>query len=380
MKSNSNLVDILKEIVSNGSIDTSRIKLLSPEEQELIRELENNNLLNEALSFVESMDEGQNWEEFKERINIKKKTIVINWKTIFQYAAVLVVLLGLFFVYQNKSNNETNVVIPDDAIQLVLENGDIQILKPNGENQIIKKEGGVVVSQKENQISYSSDKAMTKLAYNEIKIPYGQTFTVTLSDGTKVSMNAGSSLKYPVQFIAGHNREVTLDGEAFFEVTKDKAHPFIVKTRGVDVKVLGTKFNVSSYREDLDINTVLVEGSVSLSSDANPSQKTLLVPGEKGTWNSEQKEIDVQKVDTRFYTEWMTGELIFRKTAFKDLIIKLERSYNVSIVNNKKELLDKKFNGSFNRNVETIDEVLIALSKIQSFSYKKEGKLITITN
>ena len=82
----------------------------------------------------------------------------------------------------------------------------------------LKKEGGVVVSQKENQISYSSDKAMTKLAYNEIKIPYGQTFTVTLSDGTKVSMNAGSSLKYPVQFIDGHNREVALEGEAFFEV------------------------------------------------------------------------------------------------------------------------------------------------------------------
>ena len=380
MKSNSNLVNSLKEIVSNGSIDASKIKLLSPEEQELIRELEENHLLNEAISFVESMDEEQNWEEFKERIKIKKKPIVIHWKTVFQYAAVFVAMLGVFFVFQNKTTKESKIIIPDDAIQLVLENGDVQILNPNGERQIIKKDEGVVVSQKENQITYSSDKAISKLVYNEIKIPYGQTFAVTLSDGTKVSMNAGSSLKYPVQFIKGHNREVVLDGEAFFEVTKDKTHPFIVKTRGVDVKVLGTKFNVSSYKEDLDINTVLVEGSVSLSSETNPNQRTLLVPGEKGTWNNVGKDIAVEKVDTRFYTEWMTGELVFRKTAFKDLIIKLERSYNVTIVNNKKELLDKKFNGSFNRNVENIDEVLTALSKIQSFTYKKEGKQITIIN
>lgn len=378
MKSNSELVNILKEIVSNGSIDASKIKLLSPEEQELIKGLEENHLLDEALSFVESMDEEQNWEEFKDRINLKKKTIVIHWKTIFQYAAVFIAMLGLVYVFQYKTAKEATVVIPEDAIQLVLENGDIQVLNPNGSNQIIKKDGTVVASQNENQISYSSNKSMDKLVYNEIKIPYGKTFTVTLSDGTKVSMNAGSSLKYPVQFIKGHNREVVLDGEAFFEVSKDKAHPFIVKTRGVDVRVLGTKFNVSSYKEDADINTVLVEGSVSLSNAAMPNEKAILVPGEKGTWNNGQKEIVVEKVDTSFYTQWMTGELVFRKTAFKDIIIKLERSYNVTIDNNNKELFDKKFNGSFNKNVETIDDVLKAMGKIQDFTFKKEGKQIII--
>lgn len=378
MNSKSNWVNILKEIKRNGNVDASGIKLLSPEEQELIKELEDNHLLDEALLFVESMDEEQNWEEFKEKINVKRKTVVIHWKTIFQYAAVFVCLLGLVYLFQYKTTKESKVVIPDDAIQLVLENGDIQVLSPNGEQKIIKKNGEVVASQKENQISYSPSGELDELVYNEIKIPYGKTFTVTLSDGTKVSMNAGSSLKYPVQFIKGHNREVVLDGEAFFEVSKDKVHPFIVKTRGVDVRVLGTKFNVSSYKEDVDINTVLVEGSVSLSSATMPNEKTMLVPGEKGTWSNGQKEFDVEKVDTRFYTEWMTGELVFRKTAFKDIIIKLERCYNVNIENNRKELLDKKFNGSFNKNVETIDDVLTAMSKIQDFTFKKEGKQIKI--
>src|SRR5215217_1398422 len=120
--SNPNLVNILKEIVNNGSIDTSKIQLLSQEEQELIKELQENNMLDEALSYVESMDADRNWEEFKERINLKKPPIVINWRNIFQYAAIFVGLLSLVYVFQYKTDTQTKVEIPADAIQLVLEN------------------------------------------------------------------------------------------------------------------------------------------------------------------------------------------------------------------------------------------------------------------
>lgn len=378
MNTSLKLIDVLREIEEEGRADVSKIELLSYEEQELIWELQENNRVKEALLYLESIDADKEWEVFKEKINTKKRPVIINWKTIFQYAAVLVTLLSIAFVFKYKTTPEAKVVIPDDAIQLVLENGDVQVLSSNGEQQIIKKDGRVVVSHEENKISYKSEKSMSKLVYNEIKIPYGKTFTVTLSDGTVVSMNAGSSLKYPVQFIKGHNREVVLEGEAFFDVTKDKAHPFIVKTRGVDVKVLGTKFNVSSYKEDAEINTVLVEGSVSLSSITKPNDKIMLVPGEKGTWNNQKNVIGVEKVNTRIYTEWLTGELVFRKATFRDIIIRLERTYNVTIANNKKELLDKKFNASFNKNIESIETVLDAMSKIQNFSYVKEGKQITI--
>lgn len=378
MDSNPNLINVLREIVSNGSVDASKIALLPQEEQELIKELQANGMLEEALRYVESLDAQKSWEELKEKMEFRKKSVVINWRAVFQYAAVFVCLLGLVYVFQNKTDKPNQIVIPDDAIQLVLENGDIQILSPNGDQQIIKKNGEVVASQKENQISYSSNRSMDKLVYNQIKIPYGKTFVITLSDGTVVNMNAGSSLKYPVQFIKGHNREVVLEGEAFFDVTKDKKHPFIVKTRGIDVKVLGTKFNVSSYKEETDINTVLIEGSVSLSSASEPNIKEMLVPGEKGTWNTQKSGIAVEKVDTRIYTEWMTGELVFRKASFRDIIIRLERTYNVTIENNKKELLDKKFNASFNKNIESIETVLATMSKIQDFTFKKEGKIITI--
>lgn len=378
MNRNSQLLDILREIVTKKNFDTSKIELLPFEDQELIKNLQSNGLLEEALLYLESIDADKNWEELQVKLNLEKKSVVINWRSIFQYAAMFFCVLGLVYVFQYKTGKQNNKAVSPNAIQLVLENGDIQILNPNGEQQIIKKNGEVVASQKENEINYHSAKSMNKLVYNEIKIPYGKTFKITLSDGTLVNMNAGSSLKYPVQFIKGHNREVALDGEAFFDVAKDKAHPFIVKTRGVNVKVLGTKFNVSSYKEDTDINTVLVEGSVSLSDPANANTKTTLVPGEKGSWNSRNTEIAKEKVDTRFYTEWINGEIVFRKTAFKDIIIKLERTYNVTIENNRKDILDKKFNASFNKNIESIEKVLETMSKIQCFTYKIEGKLIKI--
>ena len=378
MNQNSQLLDILREIVTKKNFDTSKIELLPFEDQELIKNLQSNGLLEEALLYLESIDADKNWEELQVKLNLEKKSVVINWRSIFQYAAMFFCVLGLVYVFQYKTGKQNNKAVSPNAIQLVLENGDIQILNPNGEQQIIKKNGEVVASQKENEINYHSAKSMNKLVYNEIKIPYGKTFKITLSDGTLVNMNAGSSLKYPVQFIKGHNREVALDGEAFFDVAKDKAHPFIVKTRGVNVKVLGTKFNVSSYKEDTDINTVLVEGSVSLSDAANANTKTMLVPGEKGSWNSRNTGIAKEKVDTRFYTEWINGEIVFRKTAFKDIIIKLERTYNVTIENNRKDILDKKFNASFNKNIESIEKVLETMSKIQGFTYKIEGKLIKI--
>ena|SRR6218665_1132205 len=377
MTLNSKLINILRKITSEGNFDVSKIASLSPEEQELIEDLQSNGLLEEALSYAESIDIDKSWEELEEKLNVDKKTIEINWRKIFQYAAVFICLIGIVYIFQFKNDKQNKIEIPSDAIQLVLENGDIQVLNPDGKKQIIKKNGEVIASQKENEINYQSDKTIGKLVYNEIKIPYGKTFKITLSDGTSVNMNAGSSLKYPVQFIKGHNREVILEGEAFFDVEKDKVHPFIVKTRGVNVKVLGTKFNVSSYKEDKDINTVLIEGSVSLA-DVHNTNKAILEPGEKGSWSGEKAEIEIDKVDTRFYTEWINGEIVFRKTAFRDIIIKLERTYDVTIENNRTDILDKKFNASFNKNIESIEKVLETMSKIQGFTYKKEGKLIKI--
>ncbi|NNG08607.1 MAG: DUF4974 domain-containing protein, partial [Arenibacter sp.] len=187
---------------------------------------------------------------------------------------------------------------------------------------------------------------------------------------TRVHLNAGSSIKYPVKFTNSTKRQVFLSGEAFFEVTKDASHPFVVRVNDLNVRVLGTKFNVSSYPEEDDVNTVLVEGSVALHenmSDFIVEDAVFLEPGNKGVWNPKSKKTKIEEVDTTIYTSWMQGRLIFRNTPFKVMRKKLERHYNVSIVNHNKILEEKTYNAVFD--VESIEQVFRTLKEIYAIEY-----------
>lgn len=375
-----NVIKVLREIGVTGNIDNKEFEKLVPEEKELINDLYKNGLVNEALRFIDSMDVEKNWEELKKNLDQRRKPVVPLWKNVYKYAAIFIGVIGIFFLFQRKDVTESKIKKDSNQIELVLDNGEVQIFSANGENQIVSNNGQVVGSQNGSEIKYSSNASINKLVYNQIKIPYGKTFNVKLSDGTVVYLNSGTILKYPVKFIKGMNREVFLDGEAYFDVSKDKLHPFIVNANAMNVKVLGTKFNVSSYKDDTEISTVLVEGSVSLSNDTKPNKKALLTPGYKGVWNKSGTGISLEKVDTKLYTDWMNGEVIFRKSTFNEMIKKLERSYNVTIKNNKRALDAVKFNASFNKNIETIEEVMSSLSKIQPFTYEIIGNQIVITN
>jgi transmembrane sensor len=374
-----NVIKVLREIEVTGIIDSKELEQLVPEEQELINDLYNNGLVSEALRFVNSMDLEKNWEELKKNLHQHKKPVVPLWKNVCKYAAIFIGVIGVFFIFKPKEITESKNTKDSNQIELVLDNGEVQILTTSGENQIVSKNGQVIGSQRGSELKYSSDASADKLVYNQIKIPYGKTFNIKLSDGTTVYLNSGTILKYPVKFIKGLNREVFLDGEAYFDVSKDKLHPFIVNANAMNVKVLGTKFNVSSYKEDTAISTVLVEGSVSLSDDDKPNKKALLTPGYKGVWDKSSSAISLEKVDTKLYTQWMNGEVIFRKATFSEMTKKLERTYNVTIKNNNSALDVMKFNASFNKNIETIDAVMSSLSKIQSFTYEITGNQIVIT-
>ncbi len=372
---------VLRKINAEGNIDPEKLKILSVEEQELIHKLYEDVLVEEALRFIDAMDIDKNWEELQSLLEQHSKPVVPLWKRSLKYAAVFIGLIGIFFLVQRNSRNEPEVQLSGDEIQLVLENGDVQILKADGSGKIVSNNGEVVGSQKGAELKYNSDTEIEKLVYNLIKIPNGKTFHITLSDGTHVYLNSGSVLRFPVKFIKGLKREVYLEGEAFFEVSKDKLHPFIVNANAINVRVLGTKFNVSSYAEDKEVSTVLVEGSVSLNNDAKPNEKTMLTPGYKGAWNKSGSGISLEKVNTSLYTNWLKGEIVFKSVAFREIIKKLERTYNVKIVNNNKELDGIKLSGSFDKNIESIEDVMEAMSKIQSFDYKlTETNTIIITN
>ena len=325
-----------------------------------------------------AIDKDKAWQSVLEKYKKRNSRPVFSLaiQPLLKYAAILVCLLGISYYFLTTYHSGQD--IPKDAITLQLENGDTKIITSDGVEKILNSDGELVGVQKESELTYKNDSKSQKLVYNELKIPFGKRFQVVLSDGTKVHLNSGSALKFPVKFIKGNKRMVFLTGEAYFEVSKDKLHPFIVHSNGMDVRVLGTKFNVTSYPEDKVINTVLVEGSVQVYNRNDPQHKSTISPGEKASCDRANKNISISKVDVDLYTAWTNGQLVFKGVRFKDMILKLERTYNVSITSNNKELNEEVFSANFNMDVDNVEHVLYFISRSHPFTFTRTKNQIII--
>jgi hypothetical protein len=308
----------------------------------------------------------------------------INYWTFLKYAAVFIAFIGIgyYFVNYNKTTAVTGnqLQIANDNITLELENGNVKVIQTNEAQKNINISGKVVAQQIGNILNYKKENSAEELAYNILTIPYGKKFQVVLSDGTEVHLNSGSVLKYPVKFITGINRQVyLLEGEAYFDVAKDPKHPFIVNADDMNIRVLGTEFNVSTYPEDSSINTVLVEGAVSIFGKDKIYDKATsleLKPGYMASWDKTKNNATIDEVDTNIYTGWKNGKLIFKNIQFKNILKKLERHYNVTIINNNSKLDEKNYDATFD--VETIEEVLNSFNKNYEIEYTIENNKIII--
>ncbi|MFV0377444.1 MAG: FecR family protein, partial [Mangrovibacterium sp.] len=167
------------------------------------------------------------------------------------------------------------------------------------------------------------------LQYAEMEVQYGQTGHLYLFDGTEVWLNSGSKLKYPNQFNS-ENRTIELEGEAYFKVTRNAQLPFKVKTKAMEVEVLGTSFNVSAYNDDTKVDVVLEEGKVKLN-QLNGTEIGVLKPGEQASLDTESRQMTVARINTKLYTNWKDGRLEFKGEPLGEVARKLERWYNVSI-------------------------------------------------
>ena len=279
-----------------------------------------------------------------------KKGLIPNWT---KYAAIIVLFLGVVFSYQQglfSSQTQKKVLIPkEEDITLKLENGTVQTIDLNQTKEVRNASGNIIGNQNQNRISYSQATPSEALVFNTLTVPKGKRFELELSDGTSVHLNSGSSLRYPVSFQKEGVRQVFLSGEAYFNVAKDKLNSFTINANELDVTVLGTEFNISSYKEDKNIDVVLVEGAVSLSGKNRSKNEVVnLLPGEKASFAYASQDINVGKVNISLYTSWRDGHLVFRDTTFENILTKLERRYNVQIENKNKELGEEIFNASFN--------------------------------
>lgn len=320
--------------------------------------------------------------EEKEETVIEMPARKPNYRKYISIAASVVVLLGIGFFYKQNlvtKPAEKEFDFKSTDIVLQLENGDIQVISEKNSSIVKDAKGNIVGNQTGDKLVYENSSNPEKLVYNTIKIPYGKKFRLQLSDGTFVHLNSGTTLRYPIKFIAGENRQVFLDGEAFFDVAKDKKHPFIVNADNLNVRVLGTHFNVSNYPEDALTDVVLVEGSVGMyesKEQFDASKNIILKPGFKGSFNKENAKISTKAVLTDIYTSWINGGLTFRNMTFKNIITKLERRYNVTIVNKNEKLANEKFNASFKE--ESIENVMSYFNDIHGINYTIKDNQILI--
>ncbi|GAB1855481.1 hypothetical protein MHTCC0001_03150 [Flavobacteriaceae bacterium MHTCC 0001] len=274
---------------------------------------------------------------------------------------------------------------PSDKVTIILNEGkDISL---EGESTTIS------YSNTGEQIDINGDDILTQnvsstkeTKFNTLIVPYGKRSTVTLSDGTKVWINSGSKFVYPISFNSENKREVYLEGEAAFDVSHDKDHPFVVLSDNQEVEVLGTVFNVSSYSDDDNNFVVLKSGSVQVSHKnedkglfSKKKKSITIVPGIKANINLKSRKVSTKSVDVEHYFSWIDGVLILKNNNLNEIMRRLSRVYNVSINIDNKALADQRFSGYLDLK-DSVDDVIQTIMETTEFNYQKNENQITITN
>ncbi len=317
-------------------------------------------------------------------VNINKKidhtrTIRLRYYKVASIAAVIAVVVGVWFFYVSDhyhqselrtSSHFANDVSPGkNTATITLANGKILQLSDAkngvtiGDSNLRYNDGSVVESG-----DIKEGNMLTTIT------PRGGTYQITLSDGSQVWMNADSKMIFPAKF-SGKSREVLLEGEAYFEVAKDKSRPFIVKTEKQEVKVLGTHFNVAAYRNEHVTKTTLLEGSVEVV--AAGGNKLKIKPGEQTYLHDHTFTISNADIDEA--VAWKNGEFMFNNEPLESIMNKVSRWYDVDIKFQSVDTKHKTFNGTIAR-FEKVSKVLKMLELTGHVHFKIEGKVITVLN
>lgn len=217
-----------------------------------------------------------------------------------------------------------------------------------------------------------SGRNTAETAMCEVTAPKGQISKCVLADGTQVWLNAGSTIKYEPT-LSGKIREVSLDGEAYFKVSKNKHKPFVVTTKYAQIKVLGTVFNLKAYSGDNKVETTLEEGSVEFSMNGSSAKPVELKPGEQIVFNSTENKLTMRKVETYLHTAWKDGKYVFKDADLKTIIAELERLYDVRIHLQNDSLLQLHFRGMFEYE-QNIFSALETLERTTNMKYRMDGR------
>jgi len=267
--------------------------------------------------------------ELWDRIEARKRQhrIIRLWPRIAAAAAVLIFVSVGIYVYTNKHTNVTTTQIAKNDVApggnkaiLTLSNGQ-QIVLDNKAGKIATQAGKQVLVAANGAVSYSGQTATKETLYNTLTVPIGNHRDLELPDGSKVSLDAGSSITYPVVF--DKERKISMTGQAYFVVKHDAAHPFLVTTKGQTTTDIGTEFNIYAYDDEAAVKTTLIEGGIKVNN-------TILQPGQQA--NFAANNVIVKNADIEAVTAWRDNNFLFRNQGLKTTMRQIARWYNVNII------------------------------------------------
>ena len=272
----------------------------------------------------------------------RKKTFLMSAVRVAAAATVILFISGAAYCVirnQNNTRSTASVVIPNKKVDKILPGGNHAILTMADGSTIVLdsvrngniQSGSATISKQGGMLVYdgsSPAKSQTPVVYNTLTTPPGGQYKLILADGSKVWLNASSSLHFPTAF-TGKERNVELTGEAYFEIAKNKEKPFHVNVNGMQVEVLGTHFNVNAYADENSIKTSLLEGSVKIK---RGSVSGLLKPGQQGVLENNNNDLKIKKVNMDEVVAWKNGLFQFNGAGIKTIMLEISRWYNVEIV------------------------------------------------
>lgn len=316
-------------------------------------------------------DVEKGYQEFVHYLQLRRRKRIL---VLFKYAAIFLLPLVLAVIFLQKSVpsdeehprifSENQTISPvTKKVRLQLSSGRSVDLASTQKKTV--QEEGVVVNNDSSGLNYrleeTGDRKGTAPGYHTLTVPRGAEYNLTLADGTHIWMNADSELKYPIKF-TGENREVYLKGEAYFDVAPDASCPFIVNVGELDIRVLGTSFNVMAYADEARIETTLESGRVEIRQNRKEVE---LQPGMQAVYEKSSGKLSSRKVNTLLYTSWKDSQMVFEELRLEELFNRLGRWYDVDVFYQNNELKDIRLTGNLSKHehVSTILELIGSMGK-----------------
>jgi transmembrane sensor len=315
------------------------------------------------------------------------KTTRLYYRIIAGVAAVFLIITGLYLfrdqykepVQHSTAKNGGHTPPGSNKAILTLANGERVSLNDAENGKLAQQSGNLIIKEADGKLIYTADINKTgEIMYNVIETPKGGQYQLRLPDGTKVWLNAASSLKFPATFNGLAQRNVELEGEAYFEVYKNKDKPFVVYTAKQKIEVLGTHFNINSYLDEGETTTTLLEGSINVLRKG-AIKGAILFPGQQLVLNDNGAVLHTKRGNIDEAIAWKDGKFIFNDQNLQTIMRQISRWYDVDVEYKGNRTANKVFGGTISR-FDSLEQALEILELTGSVHFVVEGRRVTVMN